>query len=199
VNTWFTADLHLGHENILKYCPNRPFKSILEHDLAIIDEWNTKVQPKDHVYFLGDLTLDPNPEYVRDVIGLLTGTIHIVLGNHDRALKKIRKISPEGFRELGVTVLFMQPYKDIGYPRVKVDGKSIILNHHPLEEWPGMGQHGRGEGRSPAITGRWHLHGHSHTMARQIPARLDVGWDTANKILSWDDVQARIHKGCHAS
>jgi calcineurin-like phosphoesterase family protein len=27
VTTWFTADLHLGHRNIIDYC-NRPFRDV---------------------------------------------------------------------------------------------------------------------------------------------------------------------------
>ena len=32
---WYTADLHLGHEGILRFC-NRPFASVGEMDAALI-------------------------------------------------------------------------------------------------------------------------------------------------------------------
>ena len=53
--TYFTADLHLGHDNIISFC-NRPFKNIEEMDKAIIDNWNSKVTEKDEVWILGDFS-----------------------------------------------------------------------------------------------------------------------------------------------
>lgn len=51
---YFTSDLHLGHENVIKLC-NRPFDSIEEMDEALIRNWNRKVTNGDTVYVLGDL------------------------------------------------------------------------------------------------------------------------------------------------
>jgi len=53
---WFTADTHLGHENVIRYNP-RPFSSTAEMDEALIENWNQVVQPDDAVYHLGDFTL----------------------------------------------------------------------------------------------------------------------------------------------
>jgi len=33
---WFTADLHLNHKNIIKYC-NRPFTDIYQMDNVLIN------------------------------------------------------------------------------------------------------------------------------------------------------------------
>lgn len=203
MTTWFTSDLHIGHRNILKYCPNRPFTTIEEHDAALLAEWEDKIAPQDDVYFLGDLTPNPNPDEVMLILMELTGRIHVVLGNHDRALKKLRaEANRAGMMRMdwrgGVLdhVQFMRPDDRIeGFYRKKIDGRSLVLNHYPLEEWPGMGDHGRGDARSDPLTGRWHLHGHSHAAGRRIPARLDVGWDTANKILSWEDVVELVEAG----
>ena len=51
---FFTADLHLGHKNIIKYC-NRPFSSLKDMDETIINNWNSVVGKNDTVYALGDL------------------------------------------------------------------------------------------------------------------------------------------------
>jgi len=38
--TWFTADLHLGHRNIISYC-ERPFLDAAEMNDALIEGWRT--------------------------------------------------------------------------------------------------------------------------------------------------------------
>jgi hypothetical protein len=43
INTWFTADFHLGHQNIIRYC-NRPFHSTGEMDEAILGNLNSLVR-----------------------------------------------------------------------------------------------------------------------------------------------------------
>jgi hypothetical protein len=56
INAWFTADFHLGHRNILRYC-NRPFQSTGEMDEAILGNLNSRVGQSDVLYFLGDFCM----------------------------------------------------------------------------------------------------------------------------------------------
>jgi hypothetical protein len=42
INTWFTSDFHLGHQNIIRYC-SRPFHSTGEMDEAILGNLNSLV------------------------------------------------------------------------------------------------------------------------------------------------------------
>ena len=51
---YFTADTHLGHANIIKYC-KRPFSSTREMDEIIYCNWAAVVRPQDCVYHLGDV------------------------------------------------------------------------------------------------------------------------------------------------
>lgn len=51
---WLTADLHIGHFNIIRYC-ERPFKDLNTMHDTIIKKWNEYVSEKDIVYILGDL------------------------------------------------------------------------------------------------------------------------------------------------
>ena len=79
VSKFLIADLHFGHENILKHC--RPqFRTIYEMNETIVQNWNSVVKPKDIVYLLGDIvwTLEAF-QYLRR----LQGRIKIILGNHD--------------------------------------------------------------------------------------------------------------------
>lgn len=81
INTWFTADLHLGHEKILHYeKEHRPFHTIQEMHLAIFNNWNKIVRKDDIVYVLGDVAF--GRENI-GMLGLLHGKKRLVLGNHD--------------------------------------------------------------------------------------------------------------------
>lgn len=83
-NIWFTSDIHVSHNNIIKYCPwNRPWDSVEEMDKALINMWNGVVGPEDTVFFMGDFSLNFNR--VLEVLPLLNGgTINMIPGNHDK-------------------------------------------------------------------------------------------------------------------
>ena len=51
---FFTADLHFGHENVIKL-DGRPFANVEEMDEELIRRWNAKVGKGDLVYVLGDM------------------------------------------------------------------------------------------------------------------------------------------------
>ena len=80
---FFTSDLHLGHENVIRLC-NRPFSCIEEMDEYLIGEWNKVVHRNDQVYILGDLIFRSKntPEYYLD---RLKGEKHLIIGNHDKS------------------------------------------------------------------------------------------------------------------
>lgn len=48
----YIADMHLGHENVLKF-DNRPFLSVSEMDKVLIENWNSRVSTNDDVYLFG--------------------------------------------------------------------------------------------------------------------------------------------------
>lgn len=51
---FYISDWHYGHANVIAF-DNRPFKSLLEMDEALVDRWNAVVSPGDIVYVLGDM------------------------------------------------------------------------------------------------------------------------------------------------
>ena len=51
----YTADLHLGHGNIIRLC-NRPFYTVDEMNRTIIENWNSCVKPEDDIYIIGDFS-----------------------------------------------------------------------------------------------------------------------------------------------
>ena len=75
------ADMHFGHEAIIRYC-NRPYQTVQEMDEDLIKRWNETVSNKDTVLVLGDVCLC-NKEYAKSVISRLNGKKILIMGNHD--------------------------------------------------------------------------------------------------------------------
>ena len=156
---WFTADSHFNHFNILKYC-DRPFKMIKEHDDCLIENWNSCIKDTDTVYHLGDFGFG-RIEYLLKIRHMLKGKIHLILGNHDKAIKGALKDSFES----------VSLYKKITIQDREMDHPcKIILFHYPIERW------------SKKHFGAFHFHGHSHGTCPTPPgtARMDVGVDCFN-------------------
>lgn len=162
MNTFFTADQHFGHANIIKYC-NRPFANVYEMNDYLIKIWNETVTKNDRVYHLGDFALTNNEYLVREYIEQLNfKEIFWILGNHDPK-KAIR-----AYRDYG-EVVEQKHIKLDGYP-------PITLNHFPMLSWP------------KSSYGAWQLFGHHHgtlTGHQQDPdlkirqdQQIDVGVDT---------------------
>lgn len=91
MNYWFTADYHLGHANIIKYC-DRPFRDLDQMNSTIIRNHNSRVKAEDTVFHLGDFCFknssDVKGEGVRIPVSeweaQLNGKIIHVRGNHDK-------------------------------------------------------------------------------------------------------------------
>ncbi len=77
--TFFIADLHFGHQKILEFSRGQ-FKTIEEHDEALIDNWNSVVGKKDTVWVLGDFCFGKKN---LALAGRLKGVKKLVMGNHD--------------------------------------------------------------------------------------------------------------------
>lgn len=110
--TLIISDLHIGHTNIhekwrTEYC------SQSDHDEAMIQCWNTVVNPSDTVKVLGDFIIGIKNLHYLDQ---LNGSIHWTLGNHD----------PKITRDI------LASYTRISY----VDGvrayKGAVLSHVPV-------------------------------------------------------------------
>lgn len=84
MNTFVTADLHLGHENMTKFSKDgkklRPYNTVEEMNKALIDNWNSVVKDDDLVYVLGDFTVNKKWIYLAQE---LAGRKILVKGNHD--------------------------------------------------------------------------------------------------------------------
>lgn len=153
---WLTADPHLAHNNIIKYC-NRPFENIKQHDETLIANWNAVVQPKDDVYLLGD-TGFASPVFLEMIYKKLNGKIYLIRGNHDKSVDR----EPLKSR--------FEWIKDVHMLKTQHKGEKIeiFLSHYSHQSWP-KSHHG-----VP------HAFGHSHGKVRGIGRSIDVGVDCWN-------------------
>ncbi len=78
---FITSDLHLGHENIIKYC-NRPYSNVHDMNEDLIKKWNNTVSDNDRVFFLGDFGLGSRDEVI-EWGQVLQGRKVMIYGNHD--------------------------------------------------------------------------------------------------------------------
>ena len=86
---YFTSDLHFGHSSIMKFHPCfRLFSSVEAMDRALIRLWNSRVNPCDTVYNIGDLSFHKDMQANISIFSKLNGKHVLVLGNHDEAIKK---------------------------------------------------------------------------------------------------------------
>ena len=159
MNMYFTADLHLYHKNIIKYC-NRPFKNLYEMHEVIRNNWNAIVKPEDSIYVLGDISFG-TAEQTAEELSKLNGKKFLILGNHD--LKR-RKLLDTGQFE------WVKHYHELKVWDTKSTnrrGQYIILNHYAQRVW------------NCSHYGAWHLYGHSHGSLPDDPNALswDVGVD----------------------
>ena len=181
--TFFTSDTHFRHNNILKYC-NRPFKNTDDMDKQIIKNWNSKINPNDDVYFLGDFTLSNNIEYIENILSQLNGNIYVIKGNHDKGV--IKYFNHERQNKDEKDWLIKEIYD---YLQIKINNKTFVLFHYPIEDWAWS---------SNSIHLHGHLHGeyklHNHNVQKHdLKNRLDIGIDTNNLFpYSFDDVIAKL-------
>lgn len=118
---YYTADLHLGHANVIRHC-DRPFRSVDEMDEALIQNWNSRVHRLDTVYIVGDLFFR-NRRPCEECLAELKGRKHLITGNHDSSWMK--KTDWPGFFESVNSLLTM-----------KDNGRLVTLCHYPLMTWP---------------------------------------------------------------
>lgn len=154
---YFTSDTHFGHRNILKYC-NRPFADQWEMDNALIVNWNSRVQPDDVIYHLGDFSFH-DAEGTQKVLDRLNGRIYFCRGNHDQVFKKNKHLQNR-FEDV-------RDYYELKFQKIKGDEGRIVMSHFPMVVW------------NKSHRGSYMLHGHCHgTLKYPMKARImDVGSD----------------------
>lgn len=163
MKTFFTADTHFSHTNIIKYS-SRPFADAKEMDQKLIQNWNSKIDPQDIVYHIGDFCFS---EKGQGILDQLNGHKHLILGNHDKEGRKLRGwASIEKLRE------------------IYVGNQMIVLCHYAMRVW-NKSHHG---------TWHLYGHSHGSLPDDPNSLSFDVGVDCHDYVpLEFEDV-GRIMK-----
>ena len=174
MKTWITSDLHLGHANIMKFCPDTrgKFKDVHHMNSEVIRVWNSTVEPGDLVYILGDVAFMGASDAAK-ILMSLNGDKILIEGNHDR--KTLKDVNfQKCFKEI-------HKYLDISY-----NGHKIVMSHFPFLEWDQMHR------------GAVHFYGHLHQNASGLEKyrARNAGWDcTGNIVTLMDDLVKDALKG----
>jgi calcineurin-like phosphoesterase family protein len=148
MTTFFTSDTHFGDIRVLRI-DKRPFKSVEEHDEALIANWRETVTDEDEVWHLGDFALHVDAARIAELLRILPGRKHLITGNND-----------------GPDTLAASGWASVqSYAEIKVDGHPLVMCHYAFRTWKNMGK------------GWIDLHGHSHGLLKRQTRQYDVGVD----------------------
>ncbi|ALC06495.1 hypothetical protein CDES_10600 [Corynebacterium deserti GIMN1.010] len=169
--TWFTSDLHLGHEFVASL---RGFDDTRDHDEVILGHLKEMVQPGDVLWVLGDISSGSLRAEER-ALGLIAQRLvgvekHFVPGNHDSCHPMFRRAYQRQGR-------FLEVFDSVqAFQRMKWEGEEVYLSHFPRpgQDHPGM------ESRYDDLRLRVPLlvHGHLHSQFPMTgPGQVDVGME----------------------
>ncbi len=179
---YFTADLHLGHKNVIKLA-ERPFSTVAEMDEALVRNWNDRVKGNDTVYILGDLMCKcQDPEaYLRE----LKGKKVLILGNHDAGW--LEKIDKDKYF-IKTALMHEQSLCD----------HMLTLCHYPMLEWRASRKESNCKKLGYLVHG--HIHGRCDEAYKELyklPHALNAGVDVNGfEPVTFDELRERnfLHK-----
>lgn len=117
---YYISDIHFRDQSIFDKC-RRPFKSLLDMEEVIINNWNKRVMDDDVIYVLGDLVNDNDASAIQ-IFNKLKGRKHLIVGNHDYQLLDVIKNS--------------NLFESIKFIDLVIDkNRKVCVCHYPLMDW----------------------------------------------------------------
>lgn len=208
MNTFFTADTHFHHANIIRYC-KRP-QLVAGDEVTYTDDegrlctkwvspevarirckamddmlkanWNATVTPDDVVWHLGDVLFGSVVQAIDTLCELNFSKLYFIWGNHDSAMEELERAIKANRvpSRIRNRVVFCGNMREI-----RVEGQKITVCHYAMRTW------------NKSHHGAWHLFGHSHgTLPDDSSAlSLDVGVDVHGyRPVSFDEVSIYMSK-----
>ena len=192
-NTYFTADLHLGHEKVAGI---RGYKDVAAHDSDIIGTlMYSGLRPRDTLWILGDIMgKGSDRDHALEMLGQVvreTGvTLRLVSGNHDTSASMHRR----AHREVPKYYPVFDSVQD--FARIRHNNRDVLLSHFPYQ---GSGDRGASERyaqyRLPNM-GLPLIHGHTHQDSPTVvhrPNQVCVSWDAWGRVASLDEVMKMLN------
>jgi calcineurin-like phosphoesterase family protein len=194
--TFFTADHHFGHENIIKFEERKPlyqggrlFNSAGEMDEYLIGQWNEVVGKEDTVYCLGDFSF--NQTTMQKVVRRLNGRKILIAGNHDPFFTRLtmegKTKLPAEARKDAYAVGFSEVHLELD---IEIEGVGLVrMSHFPyFPRCPAMEEKynlRHAENRPANEQEKMLIHGHIHSQWKVLvtpdfPPQLNVGVDMWN-------------------
>lgn len=165
---FFTADLHILHPKIVSIC-DRPI-TVEEHDDWLIERINSKVEKKDTLYILGDVSMADKIK-TEKLLDRIKGNKILIVGNHDGNISTSTR-----FGEIKLI-------KDFNFNSPSFPNIHIVLCHYPMLSW------------NRKVQGAMHLFGHVHGRLEGVGLSFDVGVDANNYYpLSLEEVLDKMTK-----
>ena len=205
MKTFFTADTHIGHKNIRRYCPESRghFDTVEEMDTAIIDGINETVG-KNRLVILGDIAMGKIDASLARLAHIEASEIVLIPGNHDRwSLAYAHKGDPnkhagvraewgkryeEPFNGRAITYRDTQPssWKSLFVltgDEKHLDGPlhDVVFSHYPCAGESREGGEDRYQWLRPAPSEIPLIHGHVHQMWKENGNQLNVGIDAPGR------------------
>jgi calcineurin-like phosphoesterase family protein len=153
---WYTADLHFGHDSIVRNA-NRPFRDTTHMDIQLIAHLWARIMPEDDLWIVGDFAFGPKAkeeDWLAKIFSQLPGARkHLVVGNHDGPLTRALPWD-------SVSLIVEVDDPDASQP--------VTLCHYPMMTW------------NHARKGALHLFGHTHGNWRGSANAVNVGVDVWN-------------------
>lgn len=171
MESYFTADLHLGHKNIVRGISEwkdtsvcRDFETLNEHDNKILNNINNVVKENDILYVIGDFVMGgkQNIPYYRSLINCKN--IVLVKGNHDLHMHK-NSIVISNDKFINVNTLFK---KVVDIEDIVIGKRKVFMCHYPCYTW-----HRKSRGSI-------HLYGHTHKELDYDPKAICVSLECNN-------------------
>lgn len=167
VNLWFTADSHYNHANIVRgiskwkgdrFSATRDFKTLQEHNNAIVDGINKYVKENDVLFHIGDWSFG-GPESIKIFRNRIKcKTIHLCLGNHDDYIRENYV-----FQDGTTAYQLFSSVNDI--IQKKINKNYFVMCHYAFRTYR--------SGSKGAIN----LHGHSHGSLAPYQKLLQIADD----------------------
>jgi calcineurin-like phosphoesterase family protein len=181
--TWFTADPHFFHDNIMKFT-GRPFKDMDDMLNKIREKWNKKVKSNDHVIIVGDAFFKFDKDKAKEYLSSLNGKKILVRGNHDIDTRicyflgfdfvceeMTLKIANE------TVTISHYPFKFGGFREFFRKLKYKILIFLKIKKDRGTDKFAA---RRPIDKGQFLIHGHTHSTDKVRGRSIHVGMDAWN-------------------